>query len=146
MTMTESKIKPASDAEIVVWGQLHGITSMSHHALIARITAEKALREELEATLEAHTESEAANCPEDQSCIDTIKALRAKLEKAEARVKALEEEVERLQKELKGTREWMTQSIRAQHTEECHNNPEDLRCYCAKRNGGGFLRGLIKVK
>jgi len=45
--MTESKIKPASDAEIVVWGQLHGITSMSHHALIARITAEKALREEL---------------------------------------------------------------------------------------------------
>jgi len=93
VTMTESKIKPASDAEIVVWGQLHGITSMSHHALIARITAEKALREELEATLEAHTESEAANCPEDQSCIDTIKALRAKLEKAEARVKALEENI-----------------------------------------------------
>ena len=62
------------------------------------------------------------------------------------KAKALEEDVDRLQKELKRTREWMTQSIRAQHTEECHNNPEDLRCYCAKRNGGGFLRGLIKVK
>ena len=65
MTMTESKIKPASDAEIVVWGQLHGITSMSHHALIARITAEKALREELVAAMkeekEARSEFEKVN-------------------------------------------------------------------------------------